>query len=235
MARAATERVRTVVLRTPQIPCVVPPDVFDAFGWCASDVLEWRHTTTRRENTEQTERTDGSANRARLDGSNPPGMAFVMRRPLGFLPCELARLHVFGLGLEGEMALSPWAIDEATDLLYEQRARPRECFWLAAGNINALFWGLHDWAHFHSHGPFTQRAWTELQCDVSALAWLWINRHAAELAVSVWHTMRAQAESLSRARFATDGLAFDPELLGAARIASLAIGAPLRAEISAIG
>ena len=235
MPRAATERVRTVGLRTPQLPCVVPPDVFDAFGWCASDVLEWRHTTTRREKAERAVGTESAANDATLDGSNPPGMAFVLRGPLGFLPCELARLHAFGLGLEGEMALAPWAIDDATDLLYEQRARPHECFWLAAGDINALFWGLHDWAHFHSHGPFTQRAWTELQCDLSALAWLWINRHAAGLDEGAWDTMRSQAESLSRTRFAADGLAFDTKLLGAARIASLATCAPLRAEISAVG
>jgi hypothetical protein len=235
MPRAATDPVRTVVLRTPQLPCVVPPDVFDAFGWCASDVLEWRHTTTRRGNAAKAEGTESAANHARLDGSNPPGMAFVMRRPLGFLPCELARLHVFGLGLEGEMALSPWAIDDATDRLYEQRARPRECFWLAAGDINALFWGLHDWAHFHNHGPFTQRAWTELQCDLSALAWLWINRYAAELDEGVWEAMRSQAESLSLTRFATDGLVFDAKLLGASRIANLATGTPLRAEISGVG
>jgi hypothetical protein len=235
MPRAATERVRTVILRTPQLPCVVPPAVFDAFGWCASDVLEWRHTTTRRENAETAVGTETAAKGARLDGSNPPGMAFVMRQPLGFLPCELARLHVFGLGLDGEMALAPWAIDEATDSLYDQRARPRECFWLAASNIDALFWGLHDWAHFHSHGPFTERAWTELQCDLSALAWLWINRDAAELDESAWDTMRSQAESLSRTRFATDGLAFDATLLGAARIASLATGAPFRVEISEAG
>lgn len=214
MPSAATDRVQTVHLRTPPLPCVVPPSVFDAFGWCESDVLEWRLSTTRWDEAKKTES-------ATIDGSNPPGMAFVMRQPLAFLPCELARLHAFGLGLESEMALAPWAIDDATDLLHERGARPHACFWLAAGNVKALFWGLHDWAHFHSHGPFTERAWTELQCDVSALAWLWINRHEAELDEAMWDTMRLQAESLSRARFATDGLQFDAEILGAARLASL--------------
>lgn len=212
MRGAATGLARTVHLRTPPLPCVVPADVFDAFGWCASRVLEWRRPTTRWEHAEQD---------ARLDGSNPARMAFVMREPCEFLPHELAHLHAFGLGLKEEMALSPWAIDDATDLLYEHRAEPGERLWLAADNVNALFWGLHDWAHFHNHGSFEQRAWTELQCDVSALTWLWINRREADLAETVWDTMRAGAQSLSHIRFNAEGLAFDEELLGAKRIASL--------------
>src|SRR5580693_7210249 len=120
-----------------------------------------------------------------------------------------------------EMALSPWAIDEATDLLYAHGARPSECFWLAADNINALFWGLHDWAHFHNHGPFVERAWTELQCDVSALAWLWINRRDAELDDCVWDRMRSRAADLSRLRFTAEGLAFDADMLAPGRFASL--------------
>jgi hypothetical protein len=148
-------------------------------------------------------------------------MAFVMREPCEFLPQELAHLHAFGLGLKDEMALSPWAIDDATDLLYERGARPSECFWLAADNIRALFWGLHDWAHFHNHGPFVERAWTELQCDVSALAWLGINRREADLDDTVWDTMRAEAERLSRARFTTEGLAFDANMFAPSRFASL--------------
>ena len=103
-------------------------------------------------------------------------MVFVLHGRSDFLPRELARLHAFGLGLADEEALAPWGIDDATDGLYAHRVRPRDALWLAADNLNALFWGLHDWAHFHNHGPFEQRAWTELQCDASALAWLWKNR-----------------------------------------------------------
>ena len=158
---------------------------------------------------------------ARLDGSNPARMAFVMREPCEFLPRELAHLHVFGLGLKEEMALSPWAIDDATDLLYEHRAEPGERLWLAADNVNALFWGLHDWAHFHSHGPFEQRAWTELQCDASALAWLWINRREADLEDIVWDRMRSEAAELSRLRFTAEGLAFDADMLAPSRFATL--------------
>ena len=95
-----------------------------------------------------------------------------------WIPRELARLHAFGLGLGDEEALAPWAIDDATDGLHARRCRPREVFWLAADNMNALFWGLHDWAHFHNHGPFVERAENELQCDVAALAWMWRNRDA---------------------------------------------------------
>jgi hypothetical protein len=213
MQGAAKGPARTVQLRTPPVPCLVPPGVFDAFGWCASDVLEWRRPTTRWECEPS------------LDGSNPAGMVFVMREPCEFLPRELARLHAFGLGLESEEALAPWAIDDAADLLYERRTSPGECFWLAADNIKSLFWGLHDWAHFHSHGPFQQRAWTELQCDISALAWLWASRHAAEVDAAVWDTMRSGAESLSRERFRVEGLAFDEAAFRSEHILSL-VGSP---------
>ena len=33
---------RTVNLATPPLPRLVPAETFDAFSWCASDVLEWR-------------------------------------------------------------------------------------------------------------------------------------------------------------------------------------------------
>ncbi|HVH43300.1 MAG TPA: hypothetical protein VM925_13185, partial [Labilithrix sp.] len=107
-----------------------------------------------------------------IEGENPPGLVFVMREECLFLPRELARLHAFGYGLDGELALAPWAIDDATDLLYEHRTCPHDVFWLAASTLDALVWGLHDWAHFHNHGPFDQPAMTELQCDLVALAWL---------------------------------------------------------------
>jgi hypothetical protein len=192
-------------LSTPQIACIVPeatPPVFDAFAWCASDWLDWRTPA------------GGTASRAPfddatpLDGSDPTRMVFVFHEgvPCAFLPRELARLHAIGLGLEDEDALAPWGIDTATDELYAHRVRPRDVFWLAADNLNALFWGLHDWAHFHSHGPFEQRAWTELQCDASALAWLWMNRKEVGLSESVWERLRAQVATLSRRRFEEEGV-----------------------------
>jgi hypothetical protein len=139
-----------------------------------------------------------------IDGENPPGLVFVMREDCTFLPRELARLHAFGYGLDDELALAPWAIDDATDLLYEHRTRPRDVFWLAASTLEALIWGLHDWAHFHNHGPFDQPAMTELQCDLVALAWLRHNAdriglHAPRLA-KVAHDLAA----LSRKRFADE-------------------------------
>ncbi len=150
-------------LATPPAACLAPPGVFDAFGWCDSDWLDWRRPSDIVAIDEATP----------LDGSDPKRMVFVFHAPCAFLPRELARLHAFGLGLTDEEALAPWGIDDATDELYAHRVRPRDVMWLAADNLNALFWGLHDWAHFHSHGPFEQRAWTELQCDATALAWLW--------------------------------------------------------------
>jgi hypothetical protein len=151
-----------------------------------------------------------------IDGGDPARMVFVARPGVeGFLPRELARLHAFGLGLVDEEALAPWAIDDATDGLYERRVRPRDALWLAADNLNALFWGLHDWAHFHNHGAFEpqERAWTELQCDASALAWLWGNRARVPLDERAWERARLQVSILCRRRFEADGLAFDEDLL----------------------
>jgi hypothetical protein len=190
-----------VQLRTPPIARLVPADVFDAFGWCESDTLEWRSPGV----------FDGSTP---IDGSDPARMVFVARPgKADFLPRELARVHAFGLGLEEEEALAPWAIDDATDALHALRVRPGDALWLAADNLNALFWGLHDWAHFHNHGPFEQRAWTELQCDASALAWLWGNRHAIPLDEGAWERARAQVVELDRRRFEGEGLVLDEELL----------------------
>lgn len=194
------------------MPRIVPDGVFDAFGWCASDELEWRAASW-----------DPATP---IDGSDPARMVFVVRAgPEGaarFLPRELARLHAFGLGLADEEALAPWAIDDATDSLHAHGVRPRDALWLAADNLNALFWGLHDWAHFHHHGPFEQRAWTELQCDASALAWLWTNREAIGLASDAWERVHDEAVKLSRGRFEAEGLELDESLLAAGRMREMA-------------
>ncbi len=142
-----------------------------------------------------------------LDGTNPARMVFVLRAPAPFLPAELARLHAFGLGLEDEMALAPYGIDEATDGLFEHRLRPTDAMWLAADNLNALVWGLHDWAHFHNHGPFEARAWTELQCDGAALAWLRRNQRAVGLSGEVLARVARELAALSRGRFEAEGAA----------------------------
>jgi hypothetical protein len=98
-------------LRTPPVACIVPEGVFDAFGWCESDVLEWR--------------TPDPMDRATaVTATNPAQMAFVMKSPCDFLPRELARLHVPGLGLDEQWALAPYAIDDAVDELYLRGALP---------------------------------------------------------------------------------------------------------------
>ena len=132
-----------------------------------------------------------------------------------FLPRELARLHAIGLGLEDEEALAPWGIDAATDELYAHRVTPRDAMWLAADNLNALFWGLHDWAHFHNHGPFEQRAWTELQCDASALAWLWKNKGARSASRATRGSAMHDAVTvrLLAQRFESEGKTLDETLL----------------------
>lgn len=181
------------------LPCVVGAHgdraVFDAWSWCESDVLEWRRPrATERPFVVET----------RIEGHNPPGLAFVMRREHAFLPRELARLHAFGYGLEDEMALAPWAIDDATDLLYEHRVRPHDVFWLAASSLDALVWGLHDWAHFHNHGPFDQPAMTELQCDLVALAWLRANLDRIGIDEGRVARVACDLAALSRKRFADE-------------------------------
>jgi hypothetical protein len=213
-----TPGVRVVRLATPALARLAPVGVFDAFAWCASDELEWRVP----DGPERWWDPD-----APIDGTDPARMVFVVKPGVAaFLPRELARVHAFGLRLGDEEALAPWAIDDATDGLYEHRVRPRDALWLAADNLNALFWGLHDWAHFHNHGAFEphQRAWTELQCDASALAWLWTNRALVPIDESVWERARQQVSLLCRRRFDAEGLAFDEGLLPDRRQASARAG-----------
>jgi hypothetical protein len=219
-ADARTDVTSLVCLETPALACAVPDGVFDEFGWCVSDTLEWRRPA---------DRWDGATS---IDGSDPARMVFVLHAHLDAgararWPRELARLHAVGLGLgDDEEALAPWAIDDATDGLFARRQRPRDVFWLAADNLNALFWGLHDWAHFHNHGPFEQVAWTEVQCDASALAWLWLNRSRVPLDGAAWETARRQVEALARSRFSAEGAPADTldlagRLLGAQRLQDL--------------
>lgn len=199
------------VLRTPRMPLVVPPSTFDAFAWCDSEVLEWRRPANR---------WDGS----RVDrAENPSGMTFVLREGHGgFLPRELARLHAVGYGLREEQSLAPYGIDDATDLLFARRVRPADAMWLAADGLRALVWGLHDWSHFHNHGPFEERAWTELQCDASALVWLWINRdEIPEMNETRWNETRDALANVCRARFVEEEKFFEEKIL--ARDALLAI------------
>jgi hypothetical protein len=177
----------TRLLAVPPMARVVPDGVFDAWSWCESDVLEWRassfETTTC------------------IDGSNPPGLVFVMREPLDYLPRELASLHAFGYGLQHEYALAPYAIDDATDRLYERRVRPRDVFWMAAPSLAALVWGLHDWVHFHNHGPFDDPATTELQCDLVAMSWLCLNRDVIGIGDAEIARVTRELTALCRRRF----------------------------------
>ncbi|HEX7664395.1 MAG TPA: hypothetical protein VF407_07795 [Polyangiaceae bacterium] len=193
------------VLATPHLPRLVPDGVFDAFEWTTSKTLEWWRPH---------DRWDCSI----VDqAENPSGMTFVLREGRGeFLPRELACMHATGCGFENEQALAPYGIDDATDLLYERQSPPNETMWLVADGLRALFWGLHDWAHFHNHGPFEERAWTELQCDASALVWLAIAKGVVpSLHEETWDELRASAVAISRKRFEDEGKSFDEDLLSA--------------------
>lgn len=187
---------RDVILTVPPMPRIVRDGVFDAWSWCESDVLEWRTPRDRALDI-------GSP----IDAKNPAGLVFVMHAECMFLPRELARLHAFGYGLEDEWALAPYAIDDATDLFYENRVRPRDVLWLAAPTLDALVWGLHDWAHFHNHGPFDDPPATELQCDLVALAWLRLNAARIGLESGVVDRVARELARLSGSRFAEAGAA----------------------------
>lgn len=180
--------------------------VFDAWAWCASDTLEWRMPSSSILH-------DGSADKPRIDTSvgideqNPADLVFVFKDSAdsSFLPRELARFHARGYGLEEEWALAPYAIDDATDLLYERRIRPSDMFWLAAPSLRALVWGLHDWAHFHNHGPFDEPALTELACDLVALEWLRINATPIGIGAADIDRVALELAALSRIRFEAEG------------------------------
>lgn len=196
-----------VSLAVPSLaPCLgaigVDENVFDAWSWCASDVLEWRMPT----------HLDPAPARSldkelAIDSQNPGDLVFVFRdgADSSFLPRELARFHAKGYGLEDQWALAPYAIDDATDLLYERRIRPGDVFWLAAPSLRALVWGLHDWVHFHNHGPFDEPALTELACDLVALEWLRLNREAVGAGDDDLGRVAAQLAALSRSRFEAEG------------------------------
>lgn len=176
---------RTTILDTPPVPLVVHPDVFDAFAWNESRVLEWRTPNDSLEINP-------------LDPDLPLRMAFVLRAPWASVPTELARLHVGrkGYALGDEPALAPYGIDDATDELFAERRDAHETFWLAADNLNALFWALHDWSHFHNHGAFEERTATELQCDTAALVWLWTNRARVVITDDVFDAVRRQVVAI---------------------------------------
>lgn len=167
--------------------------VFDAWAWCESDVLEWRRPAA----SGQLDKT------VPIDSQNPAELVFVFKDGADstFLPRELARFHAKGYGLEEEWALAPYAIDDATDLLYERHVRPRDLFWVAASSLRALVWGLHDWAHFHNHGPFDEPALTELACDLVAITWLRENREAIGVDDAALERVALELAGLSRSRF----------------------------------
>ena len=169
------------------MPRVVEDGVFDAWSWCESDWIDW------------TAGPEGHVARRRIsDGTNPSDLLFLMHAECSFLPRELAHLHASGI--EG-WALAPWAIDDATDGFYEHRVRPRDVLRLHAPSIPALVWGLHDWAHFHNHGPFDDPPMTELQCDLVALAWIRANADALGLGNGDIASIRDDLASLARGRF----------------------------------
>lgn len=174
-----------VALRTPPLPLLVRPETFDGFAWCESRTLGWRAPAPVIVNA--------------FEDTLPLRMAFVFEAPFAPLPAEYAWLHTgrdqaAAVGLDDTaLALAPYALDDATDLLWAHRRPPAEVFSLVADNLNAVFWALHDWSHFHNHGDFTDRVSTELQCDAAALVWLYLNRNALVIDAPTWERYRQAA------------------------------------------
>ncbi len=186
LVRESFEPCAPVLLHTPPFALIVDLAVFDGWRWCEPTVLEWRSKGPLR----VTELTD-----------DPAEMAFVLRRPWPSLPTELARLHIGrAYGLTDELCLAPFAIDDATDQCFEQRVEPHSAFWLGTDHIDGLYWGLHDWAHFHHHGDFSDPSATELQCDFAAIYWLWLNRSVLPMSVDAWELLHSQVVAREQAR-----------------------------------
>ena len=199
-----------VLLDVPPLVCpllrfgIATERAFDAWSWCASDVIEWRRPL------ESARLVDTLA----ITSENPADLVFVFREGADstFLPRELARFHAKGYGLDDEWALAPYAIDDATDLLYERGMRPADMFWLAAPSLRALVWGLHDWVHFHNHGPFDEVALTELACDLVALEWVHLNREKIGLSPADLARITSELHALSTARFVAEGKTFPADV-----------------------
>jgi hypothetical protein len=138
---------------------------------------------------------------APVTDENPGEMAFVVDERGAFLPRELGALHLPDLCGEHEWVLAPYAIDDATDELYAKRIEPSSCMLLVARSVRGIFWGLHDWAHFHNHGPFERIAETELQCDLAALHWMRLNQGAWEASVLDLARLEREVFAHARSRF----------------------------------
>jgi|GEM_PF-1059081 len=207
--------VLTVTLAVPSLPRPIlgrtaeeracEARVFDAWAWCKSDWLQWRLplATTSPASLEACLAGSGRT----VEAQNPSDLVFVFHNdgPSTNLPRELARLHAPGYGFTDEWALAPYAIDDATDGLFHQGIKPRDAFWLAAPSLPALVWGLHDWAHFHNHGPFDEPARTELACDLLAFAWLRLNQAVLQLSETTLKRVAADLAKLSHERFDREG------------------------------
>jgi hypothetical protein len=167
--------------RVPPIACAVSPDVFDAYAWSTSSTVHIRQPYAL-------------ARAPLFSDDNPSEMGFVLSERGHFLPHEDATLHFPDLCEPGETLLAPYAIDDATDELYAHDVAADTCMELVSRSVRGVFWGLHDWAHFHNHGPFENIPETELQCDLAALAWMKLNR-------DLWHATDAELETLARAVF----------------------------------
>ena len=60
-----------------------------------------------------------------------------------------------------------------------------------------------------------------MQCDASALVWLWLNRDVLGLSADEWERRRAQLLGVSRERFVGEGLVLDESFYDGARLRGL--------------
>jgi hypothetical protein len=174
------------IFEVPALPRLVSAETFDfdGFGWCSSTALTVRMPKVL-------SRTEP------VTGENPGEMLFLLRGEALFLPKELAYLHLADLSPQalGEWSLAPYAIDDATDELFARKLTPAPWMTLVTRSVRGLFWGLHDWSHFHNHGPFINIPETELQCDLAALHWMRLN-------ISAWGGSKHELQEIETLVFA---------------------------------
>lgn len=187
---------RKARLSTTSVECLVDAAVLPAFEWSTP---RWLDVCL----------IDPFDRDSPITADNPPRMLFHVHSANTLaLPTELGALHLAGLDSDLQV-LAPWAIDDATDRLFATQTPAEEVLALITDSLRGVFWGLHDWAHFHSHGPFERVAETELQCDLAALAWMWDNREVLTLDAQTMLALATRVAELWRARFRAEERALD--------------------------
>ena len=144
-------------------------------------------------------------------------MAFVLRAPWPDVPTELSRGFTSAVRpITSVTNRRSHRMPSTTPPISSSCGGATRCDVLARRRQSQrAVLGLHDWAHFHNHGAFEERTATELQCDCSALAWLWLNRTRVPIDEATWDSVRVQVLAIHEQRLVNDPphVTFDDTLL----------------------